>query len=117
MSEAHDLLPEPESGDGSGLTEAHPVDLDDLGPGAPLGPQRDLRLLADIPVELTVELGRSKLAMRDVLSLVPGSVVELDRPADASVDVLVNGRVIARGEVVVVDGECGVRITEIVGRA
>ncbi|HZQ87397.1 MAG TPA: flagellar motor switch protein FliN [Acidimicrobiales bacterium] len=117
MSEAHDVLPEPEPGHEGGLTEAHPVDLDDLGPGAPLGPQRDLRLLADIPVELTVELGRSKLAMRDVLSLVPGSVVELDRPADASVDVLVNGRVIARGEVVVVDGECGVRITEIVGRA
>lgn len=98
------------------MSEAHPVTLDELGPGETTGPPRDLRLLADINVELSVELGRSRLPMRQLLGLVPGSVVDLDRPADGSVDVLVNGRVVARGEIVVVDGECGVRITEIVSK-
>lgn len=98
------------------MSEAHPVTLDELGPGETAGPPRDLRLLADINVELSVELGRSRLPMRQLLGLVPGSVVDLDRPADGNVDVLVNGRVVARGEIVVVDGECGVRITEIVSK-
>src|SRR3954466_9212827 len=109
---------------GNGLdepTEVAPVDLPDLGhiSTAPVasGDQRDLRLLADVQLELSVELGRARLAMRDVLGLVPGSVLELDRPADASVDVLVYGTVVARGEVFVVDGDFGVRITEITGRS
>ena len=96
-------------------TEAHPFVLEELGAGQPLGPQRDLRLLADVPVELSVELGRSRLTMRELLGLVPGSVVALDHPANASVDVLVNGKLIARGEVVVIEGESAVRVTEIVG--
>lgn len=96
--------------------EAHPVSYEELGPGEAPGAPRDLRLLADINVELSVELGRSKLAMRKLLSLVPGSVIDLDRPADGGVDVLVNGRVVARGEIVIVDGECGVRVTEIISR-
>ena len=111
----------PFSGDLDEPTEVAPVDLPDLGqvPAAamPSGEQRDLRLLADVQLELSVELGRARLAMRDVLGLVPGSVLELDRPADASVDVLVNGTVVARGEVFVVDGDFGVRITEITGRS
>lgn len=88
-------------------------DLPDLGPGTPLGDMRDLRLLADVQVQLAVELGRVRLPLRDLLALTPGSVVELDRQADAPVDVLVNGRLVARGEVVVVDGEFGVRITAV----
>lgn len=98
------------------VSEAHPVTYDELGPGEVPGPPRDLRLLADINVELSVELGRSRLPMRDLLGLVPGSVVDMDRPADGNVDVLVNGRVVARGEIVIVDGECGVRVTEIVSK-
>lgn len=91
-------------------------DLPDLGEGAPLGESRDLRLLADVQVELAVELGRVKLPLRDLLSLAPGAVLELDRSADAPVDVLVNGCLVARGEVVVIDGEFGVRVTAVVER-
>lgn len=72
-----------------------------------------VRLLGDVEMEVTAELGRTSLTVRELLSLVPGSVVELDRIAGAPIDVLVNGTVIARGEVVVVDEEFGVRITEI----
>ncbi|MCW2599371.1 MAG: fliN [Frankiales bacterium] len=91
-------------------------DLPDLGAGAGFGDPRDLRLLADVQVELAVELGRVKLPLRDLLSLAPGAVLELDRSADAPVDVLVNGCLVARGEVVVIDGEFGVRITAVVER-
>jgi flagellar motor switch protein FliN/FliY len=91
-------------------------DLPDLGAGTGFGDARDLRLLADVQVELAVELGRVKLPLRDLLSLAPGAVLELDRSADAPVDVLVNGCLVARGEVVVIDGEFGVRITAVVER-
>ena len=63
---------------------------------------------------LTVELGRARLPVRQVLELTPGAVLELDRSAGAPADVMVNGRLIARGEVVVVDEDYGIRITEIV---
>ncbi|HUO48981.1 MAG TPA: flagellar motor switch protein FliN, partial [Acidimicrobiales bacterium] len=66
-------------------------------------------------MSVTVELGRTRLLMRDLLGLRAGSVVELDRPAGSPVDILVNGTLLARGEVVVVDDELGVRITEIAG--
>lgn len=97
-------------------TEVTPVDLPDLGAGDARVPERSLRLLSGVHVELSVELGRSRLSMQDLLTLAPGAVVELDRPADAAVDILVNGTVIARGEVVVVNGEFGVRISEITGQ-
>jgi flagellar motor switch protein FliN/FliY len=91
-------------------------DLPDLGAGSAPGDTRDLRLLADVQVELAVEIGRVKLPLRDLLSLAPGAVLELDRAADAPVDVLVNGCLVARGEVVVIDGEFGVRVTAVVER-
>lgn len=104
------------AGDEAGAaTEVHRAPLDELGPGRPAGAARELRLLADVPVELSVEVGRSRLTMRDLLSLVPGSVLALDHPANAAVDVLVNGRLVARGEVVVVEGDSAIRVTEIVG--
>jgi flagellar motor switch protein FliN/FliY len=92
-------------------------DLPELGAGTGPGEARDLRLLADVQVELAVEIGRVKLPLRDLLSLAPGAVLELDRSADAPVDVLVNGCLVARGEVVVIDGEFGVRVTAVVERA
>jgi flagellar motor switch protein FliN/FliY len=92
-------------------------DVPELGAGAPAGAARDLRLLADVQVELAVEIGRVKLPLRELLSLAPGAVLELDRAADAPVDVLVNGCLVARGEVVVIDGEFGVRVTAVVDRA
>ena len=95
--------------------EVSPAPLEDLGAGRTRVEPRPLRLLAGVQVDLTVELGRSRMPVQDLLTLAPGAVVELDRPADATVDILVNGTVVARGEVVVVDGEFGVRITEITG--
>lgn len=74
-----------------------------------------MRLLHDVEMTLTAEIGRTKLPVRQVLELVPGTVLELDRAAGSPADVMVNGRLVARGEVVVVDEEYGIRITEIVG--
>ncbi|QWC84713.1 flagellar motor switch protein FliN [Nocardioidaceae bacterium] len=84
--------------------------------GGPVPPQqrRGIELLHGVDMEVTVELGRTRLAVRDLLGLAPGAVVELDRAAGAPADLLVNGRLIARGEVVVVDEDFGLRITEIV---
>jgi flagellar motor switch protein FliN/FliY len=75
---------------------------------------RHLALLNDVELGVTAELGRRRLTVRELLSLSPGSVVELDRAAGSPVDVLVNGTLIARGEVVVIDEEFGIRISEIV---
>jgi flagellar motor switch protein FliN/FliY len=76
---------------------------------------RSLDLLNDVEMAVTVELGRTRMLVRDLLSLAPGAVVELDRAAGSPVDVLVNGKLIARGEVVVIDDDFGIRISEIIG--
>jgi flagellar motor switch protein FliN/FliY len=76
--------------------------------------QDDLQRLHDVPVELAVEIGRTSMTIGETLALGPGSIVALNRLAGEPVDLLVNGRPIARGEVVVVDEEFGLRITEIV---
>ena len=75
---------------------------------------QSLDMLHDVEMALTVELGRTRMTVREVLGLAPGTVVELDRAAGAPVDVVVNGTLIARGEVVVIDEEFGIRVTEIV---
>ena len=90
--------------------------FDELTPRTPERPTTSLDLLLGVNLHVTVEIGRTKLAIRDVLGLAPGSIVELDKLAGEPVDVLVNGRQIATGEVVVVDENFGVRITEIVSR-
>ena len=74
-----------------------------------------LEVLHEVALGVTAELGRTRMLVRDVLGLAPGSVIELDRAAGSPVDVLVNGSLIARGEVVVVDEEFGIRITEVLG--
>jgi flagellar motor switch protein FliN/FliY len=74
---------------------------------------RPLETLSNVELAVTVELGRTRLLMKDLLSLRPGSVVELDRHVGAPVDVFVNSTLLAHGEVVVVDDELGVRITAI----
>ena len=74
----------------------------------------DLDMVMDIPVRVTLEVGGSDMAIRDLLQLQQGGVGELDRQAGEPLDVLVNGRLIARGEVVVVDDKLGIRLTEVV---
>jgi flagellar motor switch protein FliN/FliY len=76
-----------------------------------------LDLVMDIPLRVTVELGGTRLKIKDVLELGRGSVVELNRLAGEPVDLLVNGKLMAKGEVVVINENFGLRITEIVGRA
>ena len=78
---------------------------------------RNLNLLLDIPLQVTVELGRTKRTVKDILELTSGSIIELDKLAGEPVDILVNNRQIAKGEVVVIDENFGVRITEILSQA
>jgi flagellar motor switch protein FliN len=77
----------------------------------------ELERLYDVPVELAVEIGRTRMTIRETLALGPGSIVTLNRLAGEPVDLLVNGKPIARGEVVVIDEEFGLRVTEVVGEA
>src|SRR5436190_23844241 len=74
----------------------------------------DLRRLHDVPVELAVEIGRTRMTIGQTLELRPGSVVSLNRLAGEPVDLLINGKPIARGEVVVIDEEFGLRVTDVV---
>lgn len=89
--------------------DLEPVQISEQG-------QQNLDLLLDIPLKVTVELGRTKQTVEEVLDLSPGSIVELDKLAGEPVDVLVNNKLIAKGEVVVIDENFGVRITDIVSR-
>lgn len=78
--------------------------------------EQNLNLLLDIPLQVTVELGRTKKLIKDILELGPGSIVELDKLAGEPVDILVNNKLIAKGEVVVIEENFGVRVTEIVSQ-
>ncbi|WIT10289.1 flagellar motor switch protein FliN [Paucibacter sediminis] len=77
-------------------------------------PGSDINMILDIPVQLTVELGRTRIPIKNILQLAQGSVVELDALAGEPMDVLVNGYLIAQGEVVVVNDKFGIRLTDIV---
>lgn len=76
--------------------------------------RQDIDMILDIPVQMTVELGRTKIAIKNLLQLAQGSVVELDGMAGEPMDVLVNGCLIAQGEVVVVNDKFGIRLTDII---
>ncbi len=82
--------------------------------GPKLETHNDIDFILDIPVQLTVELGRTKIAIKNLLQLAQGSVVELDGLAGEPMDVLVNGCLIAQGEVVVVNDRFGIRLTDII---
>jgi flagellar motor switch protein FliN len=85
-----------------------------LSKAAPPSTRNDIDMILDIPVQMTVELGRTKIAIRNLLQLAQGSVVELDGLAGEPMDVLVNGCLIAQGEVVVVNDKFGIRLTDII---
>lgn len=84
------------------------------GNAAQAGMMNELDMILDIPVKLTVELGRTKITIKNLLQLAHGSVVELDAMAGEPMDVLVNGTLIAQGEVVVVNDKFGIRLTDII---
>lgn len=84
------------------------------GSAAGSGMMNELDMILDIPVQITVELGRTKITIKNLLQLAHGSVVELDAMAGEPMDVLVNGTLIAQGEVVVVNDKFGIRLTDII---
>ena len=101
--------------DGSpdGGSEVQSVQFGQLTSAMRTGDRSPLELILDVQLGATVELGRSRLAIRDILSLGPGSLVELDKLAGEPADLLINGKPLARGEIVVIDENFGIRITEI----
>lgn len=95
------------------------VDLPSFAPAAPPAPLSfdtgsGLGRVRDIPLEVTVELGRTRLLIRDIMDLSAGSIIELDKIAGEPVDLFANGLLVARGEVIVIDDNFGVRVTEII---
>lgn len=103
---------DPSGGVLAGGAEA-PRPFSQMGP-SPESPANDINMVLDIPVQLSVELGRTKVPIKHILQLGQGSVVELDALAGEPMDVLVNGYLIAQGEVVVVNDKFGIRLTDVV---
>lgn len=94
--------------------ETKPHVFEQFGAGGGGTSQNDLDMILDIPVQLTVELGRTKMPIKNLLQLAQGSVVELAGMAGEPLDVLINGFLIAQGEVVVVNDKLGIRLTDII---
>jgi len=97
--------------------QVQPVQFAQLKPASPVLEAANIGLLMDIPLQVTVELGRTKMAIKDILELGAGSIIELDKLAGEPVGLLVNGKLIAKGEVVVIDENFGLRITDIISPA
>jgi flagellar motor switch protein FliN/FliY len=91
-------------------------DLEDTS-GGPAADEANLDVILDIPVTISMEIGRTRISIRNLLQLNQGSVVELDRLAGEPMDVLVNGTLVAHGEVVVVNEKFGIRLTDVISPA
>jgi flagellar motor switch protein FliN/FliY len=92
-----------------------PAQFTPFGPGfAVQFAQENIDLILDVPLEVTVELGRTNKTIQDILDFAPGTIIELNKIAGEPIDVLVNGKYVAKGEVVVIEESFGVRITEII---
>lgn len=102
-------------GAGGASAQAMPVQPEDFsGQPMPSATDVNLELVLDVPVTIAMEIGRTKISIRNLLQLNQGSVVELDRLAGEPLDVLVNGTLIAHGEVVVVNEKFGIRLTDVI---
>ncbi|AZZ98951.1 flagellar motor switch protein FliN [Pseudoalteromonas rubra] len=102
--------------DGAEAEVAELEELQDSGANLSADEKRKLDTILDIPVTISMEVGRSKINIRNLLQLNQGSVVELDRVAGEPLDVLVNGTLIAHGEVVVVNDKFGIRLTDVISQ-
>ena len=89
------------------------TELEELGSGKTQGDPLGLAQLLDVAVRVTVEVGRARMTLAELVQLAPGSLIQLDREAHEPVDILVNGKVVARGEIVTIDESYGVRITSV----
>ena len=107
--------PEAEAADTSGIAAAEAAQFQELQPDSGMG-AGDVKIdaILDVPITVAMEIGRARINIRNLLQLNQGSVVELDRLAGEPMDVLVNGTLIAQGEVVVVNEKFGIRLTDIV---
>lgn len=103
---------------GANEIDVQVAELDELEEDKPITPEekRKLDTILDIPVTISMEVGRSDISIRNLLQLNQGSVVELDRVAGEPLDVLVNGTLIAHGEVVVVNDKFGIRLTDVISQ-
>lgn len=115
MDEWAAALAEAEDGDG-GIQPAELDELTEAKGNLNEDESRKLETILDIPVNISMEVGRSKISIRNLLQLNQGSVVELDRVAGEPLDVLVNGTLIAHGEVVVVNDKFGIRLTDVISQ-
>jgi len=115
MAEQAESEADQEAGDNEDVQVA---ELDELTDDAPITQEEKKKLdtILDIPVTISMEVGRSQISIRNLLQLNQGSVVELDRVAGEPLDVLVNGTLIAHGEVVVVNDKFGIRLTEVISQ-
>lgn len=108
-------MSEQAASDAKAADNAQPAVFNDFAQqDRPTGAPHDIDFILEIPVQLTVELGRTKIPIKNLLQLAQGSVVELDGMAGEPMDVLVNGCLIAQGEVVVVNDKFGIRLTDII---
>jgi len=85
-----------------------------MGDFNPIQQQENIDLIMDVPLEVTVELGRTSKSIKEILEFSPGTIIELNKIAGESIDVLVNGKYVAKGEVVVLEENFGIRITDII---
>jgi flagellar motor switch protein FliN/FliY len=106
--------PEPASEVAFAAEQVSPASFTNFADSPALAAGNDINMILDIPVQLTVELGRTRIPIKHILQLAQGSVVELETMAGEPMDVLVNGYLIAQGEVVVVNDKFGIRLTDIV---
>ncbi len=93
---------------------SQPITFKELSPARGTEAPQELDFILDLPLEVSVEIGRTKMQIRDLLKLTQGSIIELERIAGEPVDIYVNGKLMAKGEVVVVNDRFGVRVTEII---
>ena len=106
-----------EAGADLAAAAVQPVTFGQLGAGTMADENKNLDLLMDVEIPVSVEVGRTEMPLEDVLKLFPGSVIALDKKSEEPVDLRVNGKLVARGEVVLVDDAYGLRITQIVDAA
>ena len=94
---------------------AQPVQFQPFNMGVnPITQQENINLIMDVPLEVTVELGRTSKSIKEILEFAPGTIIELDKIAGEPIDVLVNGKLVAKGEVVVIEESFGIRVTDII---
>ena len=113
-----EAMDEQEASEAEDEAQAQAVELEELEEDSPITGEekRKLDTILDIPVTISMEVGRSQISIRNLLQLNQGSVVELERVAGEALDVMVNGTLIAHGEVVVVNDKFGIRLTDVISQ-